>query len=78
MYVGEKPERKKPLGRQRLSGSYIKMDLREKDRVLRTGLIWPRIGAVEGSCEHHNKPFGSTKCWEVLEWLHNWRTLKKC
>jgi hypothetical protein len=20
---------------------------------------------------------GSIKCWEVLEWLHNWRLLKK-
>jgi hypothetical protein len=23
------------------------------------------------------KPSGSKKCWEVLEWLHNWRLLKK-
>jgi hypothetical protein len=32
---------------------------------------------VEGSCEHGNKPAGSLKCWEVLEWLHNWQLLKK-
>jgi hypothetical protein len=31
----------------------------------------------EGSCEHGNEPSGSIKCWEVLEWLHNWRILKK-
>jgi hypothetical protein len=32
---------------------------------------------VEGSCEHGNGPSGSIKRWEVLEWLHNWRLLKK-
>jgi hypothetical protein len=25
-----------------------------------------------GSCEHGNEPSGSIKCWEVLEWLHDW------
>jgi hypothetical protein len=34
-------------------------------------------GPVEGSCEHGDEPSGSIKCWEVLEWLHNWRILKK-
>jgi hypothetical protein len=34
-------------------------------------------GPVEGSCEHCNEPYGSIKCWEILEWLHNWRLLKK-
>jgi hypothetical protein len=34
------------------------------------------IGLV-GSCEHGNEPSGSIKCWEVLQWLHNWRLLKK-
>jgi hypothetical protein len=23
-------------------------------------------GPVEGSCEYGNKPYGSTKCWEIL------------
>jgi hypothetical protein len=32
---------------------------------------------VEGSCEHGNEPSGSIKCWEFLEWLHNWQLLKK-
>jgi hypothetical protein len=32
-------------------------------------------GPVEGSCEHGNEPSVSTKFWEVLEWLHNWRLL---
>jgi hypothetical protein len=31
---------------------------------------------VEGSCEHCNESSGSIKCWEVLEWPHNWRLLK--
>jgi hypothetical protein len=32
---------------------------------------------VEGSCEYGNEPSGSIKCWEFLEWLHNWRLLEK-
>jgi hypothetical protein len=26
---------------------------------------------------NNNKPSGSIKCWEILEWLHNWRLFKK-
>jgi hypothetical protein len=32
---------------------------------------------VEGFCEGGNEPSGSIKCWEVLEWLHNWQLLNK-
>jgi hypothetical protein len=32
---------------------------------------------VEGSFEHGNEHSGYIKCWKVLEWLHNWRFLKK-
>jgi hypothetical protein len=32
---------------------------------------------VEDSCEHGNKPSGFIKCSKILEWLHNWRLLKK-
>jgi hypothetical protein len=39
--------------------------------------IWLRIGTSGGSCEHGDEPSGSIKCWEVLQWLHNWRLLKK-
>jgi hypothetical protein len=31
------------------------------------GLIWLRIGPVEGSCEHDNETSGSIKFWEVPE-----------
>jgi hypothetical protein len=41
------------------------------------GSIWLRIGTSGVSCEHSNEPSGSIKCWEVLEWLHNWQILKK-
>jgi hypothetical protein len=34
------------------------------------GLIWLRIGTVEGSCENGIEPSGYIKCWEVLESLH--------
>jgi hypothetical protein len=32
---------------------------------------------MEGSYEHGNEPSGYIKCWEVLEYLRNWRLLKK-
>jgi hypothetical protein len=32
---------------------------------------------VEGSCEHGNEPSDSINFWEALEWLNNWRLLKK-
>jgi hypothetical protein len=27
---------------------------------------------VESSCECGYEPSGSMKCWETIEWLHNW------
>jgi hypothetical protein len=32
---------------------------------------------VEGSCEDANELSPSIICWEVLEYLHNWRLLSK-
>jgi hypothetical protein len=32
---------------------------------------------VESSSEHGSEPSGSIKCWEILEYLHNWLLLKK-
>jgi hypothetical protein len=72
-----KPEGNKPLGRPRRRWvDNIKIDLRE---IVLDGMDWPGSGQgpVEGSCEHGNEPLGSIKCWQVLEWLHNWRLLKK-
>jgi hypothetical protein len=69
-----------PLGRPRRRWvDNIKMDLREIgwDGMEWIGLIWLRIGTVEGSCQHGNEPSGSIKCWEFLESLHNWQLLKK-
>jgi hypothetical protein len=54
------------------------MDLRE---IGWDGVDWVDLaqdrGPLEGSCEHGDEPSGSIKCWEVLEWLHNWWLLKK-
>jgi hypothetical protein len=38
------------------------------------GLDWSELRKeqVDGSCECGNEASGSLKCWEVLEWLHNW------
>jgi hypothetical protein len=33
---------------------------------------------MEGSCEHGNELSSSIKCWEIFEYLHTWRLLKKC
>jgi hypothetical protein len=41
-----------------------------------TGLVWPRIGQVESSCEFGNELLGSTKCWETVKCLHNWWPLE--
>jgi hypothetical protein len=32
---------------------------------------------VEGPCEHGSELSGSIKYWEILEYLRNWRLLKK-
>jgi hypothetical protein len=47
--------------------------LKKQDGVVWTGLKGP----VEGSCEHGNEPSGSLKCWEIREWLSEWRLLNK-
>jgi hypothetical protein len=40
--------------------------LEKYDGVVWTGLIWLRIGIVEGSYGNGNEPSGSIKCWEIL------------
>jgi hypothetical protein len=53
----------------------IKMDLRE--------IRWDDVDWIDMTqdrdqwSEHGIELSGSIKCWEVLEWLHNWRLLKK-
>jgi hypothetical protein len=71
-----KPEGKRPLGRpRRRLANNIKMDLRE---VGWDGRDWIDLAEDrEGLCECGDESPGSIKCWEVLEWLHNWRLLEK-
>jgi hypothetical protein len=73
-----KPEGKRPLGRpRRRLVDKVKMDLRE---ISLSGVDWIDLAqdrAVEGFCEHGNEPSDSIKFWEVLEYLHNWRLLKR-
>jgi hypothetical protein len=40
----------------------------------RLGSEW---GPVDGSSDHGNELSSFVKCWEVLEWLHNWSLLEK-
>jgi hypothetical protein len=70
-----KPEGKRPLGRpRRMWVVNIKMDL----RAISWGVTdWIDMGPMEGSCEHGYQSSGSINFWEVLEYLHNWRLLKK-
>jgi hypothetical protein len=57
-----KPEGTRPLGRlSRRCDHNTKMDLGEIGWVIWTGLIWLRMGPVEGSCEHFNEILGSLK-----------------
>jgi hypothetical protein len=55
-----------------------KIDHRETGR---DGMDWIDLAQDRDqwrvSCEHGNELSSSIKCWEVLEWLHNWRLLKK-
>jgi hypothetical protein len=72
-----KLEGKRPLGRPRRRWvDNIKIDLKE---IGWDGMDWIDLAQdreLEGSCEHGNESLGSIKCWEVLEWLHNWQLLK--
>jgi hypothetical protein len=79
MILVGKPEVKKPLGRPRRRWmDNMKMDLREGGWDV---LDWIDMAEDRDQwkalCEHGTEPSGYTKCWEVLEWLHNWRLLKK-
>jgi hypothetical protein len=59
-----KPERKSPLGRPRHKWvDNIKMDIREIGwgGIVRTGLIWLRIGNSGGLFEHGNESSRSIK-----------------
>jgi hypothetical protein len=61
-----KPGGKRLLGKRRRSlDDNIKMDLRE---IGWGGTVW---------IEHGGEPSGPVKCWSILEWLRNWRLLKK-
>jgi hypothetical protein len=52
-----KPVGKRPLGRPRRRWvDNIKMDVRVLGWI---GLMWLRIGTMEGSCEDGNEPWGS-------------------
>jgi hypothetical protein len=53
-------------------------------RWILDGMKWYKIDwsgleqeQVEGPCEHGNEPSGSVECWEIRDWLRNWRLLKK-
>jgi hypothetical protein len=63
-----KTQGKRPLGRNRRRWEEdVKMDLRVWWYGLNSSVSGQK--QVEGSCEHGNKPSGSIKCWEILEWL---------
>jgi hypothetical protein len=65
------PEGKSPLeSPRRRWEDNIKMDLRLIGGVVWTEFMRFRIG---GFCGHGNEPSGSIKCWEILEYLSDWR-----
>jgi hypothetical protein len=55
----------------------IKIDLRE---IGWDGMDWIDLAQDRDqwrALEQGNEPSGPLKCWEVLEWLHNWQLFKK-
>jgi hypothetical protein len=81
MYIGywwESQKKNKLLGKPRRRWvDNIKMDLRQ---IGWGGVDWIDLAQDRDqwrSWEHGNEPSGSIKCWEALEYLHNWRLLRK-
>jgi hypothetical protein len=73
-----KLEGKRTLGRQRHKWvDNIKVDLLE---IGCGGVDWIFSGSgkgqLESCCECGNESSGSIKCWETIEWLHNWWPLE--
>jgi hypothetical protein len=75
--VGKLKENRPLRGIGRKLEDNIKWILYKLDGALRTGLIWLRIVAVEGSCGNDNEPPGFIKCWEIVMLLSDWGLLKK-
>jgi hypothetical protein len=73
-----KPEGKRPLGRLRRKWvDNNKIYLREIAWDVMDYLDLVQNGNPYKTLLSTVKNFGFHKCWEVLEWLHNWRLLKK-
>jgi hypothetical protein len=74
--VGEL-EGKGPLGRPRRRWvDNIKMDLKKENEMVLTGLIWLAQDRDQWRGTVRNLRV-CINCWETIEWLHNWRHLKK-
>jgi hypothetical protein len=71
------PEGKRSLGRLRHKWmDSIKSYFRE---IGWDGVGWIDVGHDRDQWRalvNTNESSGSMKCWDVLEWLHNWRLLK--
>jgi hypothetical protein len=51
--------------------------LGRQDGIVWIGLICLTIRTSGRLCEYDFEHSGSVKCWDVLEWLHNWWLLKR-
>jgi hypothetical protein len=71
--IGGKARRKETTEKnQGVDGwTILKWILERQDGMVWIGLIWLKIGT------NGMEPLDSIKCWEILEWLHNWQLLKK-
>jgi hypothetical protein len=62
-----RPEGRRPLGRPRRRWEdKIKMDIRERGVMGRTGFSWLRIGSSDGLCEHGDEPSGSIRRQDIF------------
>jgi hypothetical protein len=69
------PERKRQLARPRHRWmDDINWILEGEDGVVCIGFIWLRFETSRDYCESGNKPLGSIKYFQFLEWLGSWAT----
>jgi hypothetical protein len=81
MYIGywRESQKKRDHWEEQDVGGWIMLGwiLERQNGMTWIGLMWLKTGTKGGVCEDGIQPSGSIKCWEVLEWLHNSRLLKK-
>jgi hypothetical protein len=64
------------LKKGEVTGAWRKLHNKELHDLYSSPSVIRMIKLRKNSCECDNEPFGSLKCWETIEWLHNWCPLE--